>query len=93
MKMLKYILIPALLLTAASACMTKFEEYNTNPNEMEQWKISPAGMIQELLYSGTEVFLYRTWQLTGELIQYTIAGSGNNPYHRYVIEKSMGASA
>lgn len=42
MKMLKYILIPALLLTAASACMTKFEEYNTNPNEMEQWKISPA---------------------------------------------------
>ena len=93
MKMLKYILIPALLLTAASACMTKFEEYNTNPNEMEQWKISPAGMIQELLYSGTEVFLYRTWQLNGELIQYTIAGSGNNTYHRYVIENSVGASA
>lgn len=60
---------------------------------MDLWKIAPAGMIQELLYSGTEVFLYRTWQLNGELIQYTIAGSGNNTYHRYVVENSVGASA
>ena len=47
--------------------MTKFEEYNTNFNEMEQWKISPAGMIQELLYSGTEVFLWGPGSLNGEL--------------------------
>ena len=28
-----------------------------------------------------------------KLIQYTIAGSGNNTYHRYVVENSVGASA
>ncbi len=88
--MLKYILIPALLLTAASACMTKFEEYNTNPNEMEQWKISPCGHAPGTALFGGPVFLYRTWQLNGELIQYTIAGSGNNTYHRYVIEEFGG---
>lgn len=93
MKMLKYTLIAGLLLAAATACTTRFDEYNTNPNEMDLWKISPAGMIQELLYAGTEVFLYRTWQLNGELIQYTIAGSGNNTYHRYVVENSVGATA
>ena len=93
MKKLKHILIAALLLAGAGACTANFDEYNTNPNEMDLWKIAPAGMIQELLYSGTEVFLYRTWQLNGELIQYTIAGSGNNTYHRYVVENSVGASA
>ena len=46
-------------------------------------------MIQELLIRGPR-FLYRTWQLNGELIQYTIAGSGNNTYHRYVIEEFGG---
>ena len=41
---------------------------------MDLWNIGPSGMLQQLLYSGTEVFLYRTWLLNGELIQYTIAG-------------------
>ena len=71
MKKLKHILIAALLLAGAGACTANFDEYNTNPNEMDLWKIAPAGMIQELLYSGTELILYRTWQLIGELIQYT----------------------
>lgn len=52
MKKLKHILIAALLLAGAGACTANFDEYNTNPNEMDLWKIAPAGMIQELLYSG-----------------------------------------
>ena len=46
MKKLKHILIAALLLAGAGACTANFDEYNTNPNEMDLWKIAPAGMIQ-----------------------------------------------
>lgn len=93
MKIFKYIAVLCITLLTGQSCMTKFDEYNTNPNQMDLWKIGPAGMIQELLYSGTEAFLHRTWLLNGELIQYTFAGSGNNTYHRYVIDNATGASA
>lgn len=93
MKTMKYLMLGMALLLSLGSCTTKFDEYNTNPNEMDLWNIGPSGMLQQLLYSGTEVFLYRTWLLNGELIQYTFAGSGNNTYHRYVIANSVGSSA
>ena len=93
MKIQKYTLTLCMALLLGTACTSKFDAYNNNPNQMDMWKIAPSGMIQELLYSGTEIFLYRTWALNGELIQYTFAGSGNNTYHRYVIDNAVGSSA
>ena len=69
MKTMKYLMLGMALLLSLGSCTTKFDEYNTNPNEMDLWNIGPSGMLQQLLYSGTEVFLYRTWLLNGELIQ------------------------
>ncbi|WP_295939560.1 SusD/RagB family nutrient-binding outer membrane lipoprotein [uncultured Alistipes sp.] len=93
MKILTYILTLCMTLLLGVSCTTKFGEYNDNPNEMDLWKIGPSGMIQEVIFAGTEIFLYRTWTLNGELIQYTFAGSGNNTYHRYVIDNAVGSSA
>lgn len=94
MKIRNYILVCCLALGAGLfSCTHKFDEYNTNPNQMDMGKVGPSGMMQELLYAGTEIFLNRTWTLNGELIQYTFAGSGNNTYHRYVIDNAVGSSA
>ncbi len=90
MKIIKHTLVFFTAILLGSGCTHKFLEYNTNPNQMDLWTIPPSGMIQELLYSGTQIFLSRTWSLSGDLIQYTIAGSGSNTIHRYVIPNSVG---
>ena len=89
-----------IFLTALSSCCIMLtgcsgylEDMNKNPNQMEMGQISPSGLLQEVVYSGTEVLLYRTWQINGELIQYTVSGTGNNAYHRYVITNSVMESA
>ena len=88
-----YLLFALWVFSANVGCTTNFDEINRNPNEMDEGAISPTGMLQETLYTGAEVLLYRTWQLNGELIQYTVSGTGNNSYHRYVITNSVMESA
>ena len=87
-KILKKIFLFPLFASIIS-CTSGFEEINRNPNEMALGDISPSGLLQEFVYSGTEVLLYRTWLLNGELIQYTVSGTGNNSYHRYVITNAV----
>lgn len=89
MKRTKYQLLALTALLCGAGCTADFDEINRNPNEMDQGAISPTGLLQETLYTGAEVLLYRTWQLNGELIQYTVSGTGNNSYHRYVITNSV----
>lgn len=88
-----YLLFALWVFSANVGCTTNFDEINRNPNEMDEGAISPTGMLQETLYTGAEVLLYRTWQLNGELIQYTVSGTGNNSFHRYVITNSVMESA
>ena len=88
-----YLLVALWVFSANVGCTTNFDEINRNPNEIDEGAISPTGMLQETLYTGAEVLLYRTWQLNGELIQYTVSGTGNNSYHRYVITNSVMESA
>ena len=88
-----YLLFALWVFSANVGCTTNFDEINRNPNEIDEGAISPTGMLQETLYTGAEVLLYRTWQLNGELIQYTVSGTGNNSYHRYVITNSVMESA
>ena len=88
-----YLLFALWVFSANVGCPTNFDEINRNPNEIDEGAISPTGMLQETLYTGAEVLLYRTWQLNGELIQYTVSGTGNNSYHRYVITNSVMESA
>lgn len=82
-----------LVLATAGSCNHKFDEYNTNPNQMDEWKISPESMLEEVVFSGADGFLNRTRLLNGELIQYTASGGLTQAYHRYSIDNGVMASA
>lgn len=93
MKRIIYLFCITASLACTWGCTANFEEINRNPNEMDIGNIPSTGLLQEVLYTGAEVLLYRTWQLNGELIQYTVSGTSNNSYHCYVITNSIMESA
>lgn len=82
-----------LCLLSAVACTTGFDDFNTNHNEPEYGDITPINMLESLIANAGDVLCYRTWQLNGELIQYTVSGTSNNSYHRYVIPNTASASS
>lgn len=86
MKSMKHIIIlvfgAALML---GACTHKFEEYNTDPNRLPLWSISPSGLMQQTLFSGAQGYMTRFRDLTGELIQFSASGLGTTAVHRYAI--------
>lgn len=93
MKTKLYICCALFLLATTGGCNHKFDEYNTNPNQMDMWKIGPESMLEEVVYSGADGFLYRTRLLNGELIQYTASGGLTQAYHRYALDNSVMSSA
>ena len=93
MKTIFRFLIIALIATASVQCTTGFDEYNTNHNEPEYGDISPINMLQALISNTADAMVYRTWFLNGELMQYTVSGTSNNSYHRFVIPNTATASS
>jgi hypothetical protein len=91
MKYLKYILL-LLIVANHFSCTSEFEEMNDNPNVPKYWDISPVNLLEETIFAGADGMRYRTWLFNGELIQYTVSGTSNNAYHRYVIGNSVMAS-
>lgn len=89
MKILRYIFFLSALSILPSACTTGFEGYNDNPNVPGYWEISPVNLLEEAIFSGVDGMLYRTWLFNGELMQYTVSGTSNNAYHRYVINNAV----
>lgn len=75
-----------------AACTTNFEEYNSNPNQMPVGGIGPFGIIEDAIFDGADGLLYRTVQLNGELIQYTVHRYTEN-VHRYIIRDSYVSGA
>lgn len=92
MKTFRHITLLTLLASALS-CTSNFEEYNTNPNEAPMWTITPGGLLQEIVYGGTNDIASRTWYLVSDLMQYTVTGGTNNQYHRYIIGTGIMGSA
>ena len=88
MKYLNYIIL-VLIVANQLSCSSGFEELNDNPNVPKYWDISAVNLLEETIYSGVDGMLYRTWLFNGELIQYTVSGTTNNAYHRYVIGNSV----
>lgn len=86
MKTLKYILIAAVAggLFGAS-CTHKFEEYNTDPNRMVEGKAEPMSFLENIVFDGADLLLYRTYQINGELIQYTVSTTVSNAFHRFIV--------
>lgn len=82
-----------LCLLSAVSCTTGFDDFNTNHNEPEYGDITPINMLETLIANAGDALCYRTWQLNGELIQYTVSGTSNNSYHRYVIPNTATASS
>ena len=88
-----YLLLIGLCLITLSSCTTKFEEYNKNPNQPEYGEINPINMLQVLTMNASDRWLNHTWTLNGELIQYTVSGTSNNSYHRFVIPNTTTAGS
>lgn len=86
MKQIKnYLLLIGLCLVVLCSCTTDFEEFNKNPNQPEYGDINPVNLLQVLTMNASDRWLNHTWALNGELIQYTVSGTSNNSYHRFVI--------
>lgn len=92
MKSIKYTIILSLLMITFSACTHGFDDYNKNPNVPEYWDILPINLMEETIFSGIDGMLNRTYLFNGELMQYTVSGTSNNAYHRYVIGNAIMAS-
>ncbi|MBQ9138510.1 MAG: SusD/RagB family nutrient-binding outer membrane lipoprotein [Alistipes sp.] len=88
-----YLLLLGLCLIIGSSCTTKFDEYNTNPNQPEYGDINPVNLLQVLTMNASDRWLNHTWTLNGELIQYTVSGTSNNSYHRFVIPNTTMAAS
>lgn len=86
MKRLKYLAVVACAALAAG-CEHMFDEYNSDPNNTEMWQIHPESMMEQLLFSAADELMYGTWQLNGELMQYTVNLQSEN-IHRYIIRDS-----
>ena len=82
MKKLKYLAVIAC--AALTGCEHLFDEYNSDPNNTEMWQIHPESMMEQLLFSAADELMYGTWQLNGELMQYTVNLQSEN-IHRYII--------
>ncbi len=93
MKTIFKLTIIAFVATASVQCTTGFDEYNTNHNEPEYGDISPINMLQALISNTADAMVYRTWFLNGELMQYTVSGTSNNSFHRFVIPNTATASS
>lgn len=91
MKYLNYIIL-VLIVANQLSCTSGFEELNDNQNVPKYWELSPVNLLEETIFSGSDGMRYRSWLFTGELIQYTVSGTSNNAYHRYVIGNSIMAS-
>lgn len=83
MKRLKYLALSAAIALAAG-CEHMFDDYNTDPNNIEMWQIHPESMMEQMLFSAADGLMYGTWQLNGELMQYTVNLQSEN-IHRYII--------
>lgn len=89
MKSIKYTTLLSLLAITLCTCTNGFDDYNKNPNVPEYWEVLPINLLEETIFSGIDGMLYRTYLFNGELMQYTVSGTSNNAYHRYVIGNAI----
>ncbi|MDR0509828.1 MAG: SusD/RagB family nutrient-binding outer membrane lipoprotein [Rikenellaceae bacterium] len=85
MKKANYMLLTAAVALSLGSCRHKFDEYNSNPNQMGKGSILPANMFETVICGVGNDLLKDTHGINGELIQYTVSGSSTNAYHRYVL--------
>ncbi|MBQ6869295.1 MAG: SusD/RagB family nutrient-binding outer membrane lipoprotein, partial [Alistipes sp.] len=86
MKTMKnYLILIGLCLVTLFSCTNNFEEINKNPNQPAYGEINAINLLQVLTMNASDRWLNHTWTLNGELIQYTVSGTSNNSYHRFVI--------
>lgn len=86
MKILKHTLIAVVIgALIGVSCSHLFDEYNDDPNNIEMWQGDPMSFLENLVFGGADDLLYRTYQVNGELIQYTVSTSVANAFHRFIV--------
>ncbi|MGL5683084.1 MAG: SusD/RagB family nutrient-binding outer membrane lipoprotein [Marinifilaceae bacterium] len=84
-KTIKNITTGLLVTMALSGCTHKFNDYNTDPNRVEMGQLEPGNLMEEMLFKAVDGYLYRTWRINGELMQYTVMTATTDQFHRYII--------
>lgn len=84
----KFVTILAVL-PMICACTGDFEEYNSNPNALEIGGTAPVNLLPNILFSGGSGLLRQTYQMNGELVQYTVSSNTTDAYHRYQISNGV----
>ena len=79
------IILIGLCLFSLISCTNNFEELNNHTNQPEYGEINAINLLQGRTMNASDRWLNHTWTLNGELIQYTVSGTSNNSYHRFVI--------
>ena len=77
------------VLLVVSSCSNELDNINTNPNDMERGSIHPASILPNALFYGAEAFTKLSYNLAGEIIQYTVSANTLDAYHRYQIPNGV----
>ena len=79
-----------------ASCTDRFEEMfektNTNPNQNEYGTIAASSLLTDVIFYTADGEIYRTYQLNGEIMQYTVHMYTEN-VHRYIIRDSYVSGA
>lgn len=88
--MKKIFTLPALAaLLILVSCHNELDSINENPNNMERGSVHPASVLPNVLFYGAEAFTKFSYNLAGEIIQYTVSSNTLDAYHRYQIPNGV----
>lgn len=86
--MKNYIILLLFTIIAVTSCTSGFEDDNSDNTRRGKGEIASEAFLQPLIYDGNRYLVQRSFQLTGEIMQYTVIASSLNIYHRYDIKES-----
>jgi len=89
--MKRYIAILAFASLFLCSCNEKLDKVNTNPNNMEYGTFHPSSLLPNILFSGAEALERLTYNLSNEIIQYSVSSNTLDAYHRYQIPNGVPA--
>jgi len=93
MKKIIFIAAMAVAATAVCSCDNGFDEMNQDPNNMVVGSVSPVSLLPDVIYTGAAGLTSQTYNLTNELIQYSVGTNTSDAYHRFVIPNGIASNA
>lgn len=86
--MKNYIILLLFIIGGTTACTSGFEDDNADNTRRQKGEIASEAFLQPLIYDGNRYLVQRSFQLAGEMMQYTVISGSLNIYHRYDIKET-----